>query len=195
MTRVVKVARIVRGGVDRFDTMLNFLARIALIALLALALYSAVSRYFLQRPPTGALGISQQYLMPIIVLFSLSFTELTHGHVRIELVRRKLSERVRQVTDTIGALLAAAFFAAISYASFLQMQGAYQRQALTSGDIRFPLYTALMIAPIAAALMTVRLCLRAAGYALPRLFGTPDSETSLVDDKASIDSSRLEPGV
>jgi len=145
------------------DTVANMISRTALVLLLLAVLTQVFTRYVLNNPVQGVIGITELYLMPIIVFGSMSYLEMQGGHVRVGILYDALPDRVRHGLGVVLRVISAGFFGLVAYTASAEAMNAYSRGYFTSGDIEAPLATTLIIAPIGCALLTLRLLINAAG--------------------------------
>jgi len=138
-------------------------SRLALVLMLLAVLTQVFTRYVLNDPVQGVIGITELYLMPIIVFGSISYLEMQGGHVRVGIVYDALPARLRHGLGVVLRIISAGFFALVAYTASDEALNAYNHGYLTSGDIEAPLVTTLIITPIGCLLLTVRLLVNAAG--------------------------------
>ena len=149
--------RFARRAVDAIDLAANLVSRLAVALLMGLILVQVIARYILQSPVGGIVDISRQYLMPIVVLLSISYLESTDGHIRILALYERTSDVYKTIVNLVGNLATGIFFGLLLYASARHSLDALSRGVRTSGDINYPLYTALAIAPAMSLLMVLRM--------------------------------------
>ena len=148
---------------QKVDTAANMVSRLALVLMLIAVLTQVFTRYVLNDPVQGVIGITELYLMPIIVFGSMSYLEMQGGHVRVGIFFEALPERVQHGISLVLRIIAAGFFALVAYTASAEALNAYSRGYFTSGDIEAPLVTTLIIAPIGCVLLALRLLVNAAG--------------------------------
>ena len=148
---------------QRVDTAANMVSRLALLLMLIAVLTQVFTRYVLNDPVQGVIGITELYLMPIIVFGSMSYLEMQGGHVRVGIFFDALPRRVQHGLGVVLRIISAGFFALVAYSASAEALNAYSRGYFTSGDIEAPLVTTLIIAPIGCALLALRLLVNAAG--------------------------------
>lgn len=148
---------------QQVDTATNMVSRLALMLMLIAVLTQVFTRYVLNDPVQGVIGITELYLMPIIVFGSISYLEMLGGHVRVGIFFDALPRRVQHGLNVVLRIIAAGFFALVAYTASDEALNAYSRGYFTSGDIEAPLVTTLIIAPIGCALLALRLLVNAAG--------------------------------
>jgi TRAP-type C4-dicarboxylate transport system permease small subunit len=146
---------------DRVDEALNLGACAALAVMLVAVLVQVATRYLLNDPVGGVVGLSEQFLMPLVVFLTLSWVQMHGGHIRVTALWDRLGSRARRrvgrLVDAAGALLFGAIAWAVGSEAWLAWQMGYE----TSGDISVPLVWALAVPTFGSALMMLRLAVGA----------------------------------
>ncbi len=159
--------------IDRLDEALNLVACLALAVLLLAIMLQVISRYLMKDPIGGVMGVSEQFLMPLIVFLALSWVQKHDGHIRVTVLWDRFGSATRRVVGRSVNALGALVFAAITWAVGSEAVLSWQMKYDTSGDITVPLVLALLIPTFGSALLTLRLALAAlwppAGAADPAL--------------------------
>ena len=139
------------------------LAQGALFVLLLLVLVQVFTRYALNDPIGEVVAVTETYLMPIIVFFTIATLQRNDGHIRVELLHAKFAGRGRQVADLVIALVCAAFWAIVVHASVQETLFSLQMGYEISKNLPFPVATAIGVVPIGGTLILVRLLIQAVG--------------------------------
>lgn len=147
--------------VDTLDLTVNVLARLSLILMVALISVQVFTRYVLNDPLQGVIGITEQFLMPLMVFCSLSYVEMHDGHIRAGILYDAYPPRVRKVAHAAICLVCAVFFALVVYATASEAWVSYSQGYETSGDISVPLVWALVVPPVGCFLLVLRLIVNA----------------------------------
>lgn len=176
MTAPGPSAPLLRRFIDRLDEALNLAACVALALMLLTVVVQVISRYALNDPLEGVIGLSEQFIMPLVVFLTLSWVQMHDGHIRVSLLWDRFGPRTRRwvgaVVNAGGALL----FGVITWAVGGEALLAWQMKYDTSGDISVPLYLALLIPTFGSALLTLRLA--ASVLWLPPADGAPHTAAS-----------------
>ena len=147
-----------RAGRDLFEA----LARAALFVLLALVVTQAFTRYVLNDPIGEVVTVTETYLMPGIVFFTLAALQRDDGHVRVDLLYGAWGGRTRQVADLLIAVLSTAFWVVVVYASASETLFSLRMGYEVSKDLPLPLASAIGIVPLGGTLILLRLVLQIA---------------------------------
>lgn len=132
------------------------LSGVALLSMMLLVTLDTSGRFFLNRPVRGTFEITE-FLLVIIVLFSLAYTQSRKGHVRAEVLINHLSESKRTALQALFSLLGIVFLVMMVKQSFSQAILDFHG-GLVSEILRIPSYPIKLCIPIGASLMTLELC-------------------------------------
>ena len=167
------------GGLARLENAFATLAHWALFVLLALVIVQVFTRYVLNDPFGEVVTITETYLMPAIVFFTIAALQRDDGHIRVDLLYLKVGGRTRQLADLLIHVLSAAFWVVVLYASASETLFAWRMGYEVSKNFPVPVASAIGIVPVGATLILVRLLLqigasfRALRRPLPAIGGTP----------------------
>lgn len=117
---------------------LTIIAAAALTIMMMLTAADVGCRYFLNSPIPGALELAE-FLMAIIVPFSLAYCALQKSHVAVELIVDHFPEKIRKICNVIITLPAIAFILLISWQNYYNILDVYD-QKLTSAVLKIPAY-------------------------------------------------------
>jgi len=160
-----------RGWFDRVEDLFAGLAQWALIVLLALVIFQIVARYALSEPVGEVVTVTETYLMPAIVFFTIAALQRNDGHVRVDLLYVNLRGRARQIADLLILVLSALFWSVVVYASAGETLFSFRMGYEVSKNFPVPLGSAIGLVPVGGTLILIRLVLQAAATA--RALGRP----------------------
>lgn len=166
-----------RRFIDRLDEALNMVACVALAQMLLMVVIQVFSRYALKDPLEGVIGISEQFIMPLVVFLTLSWVQMHDGHIRVSLLWDRFGPGARRWVEAFVNAAGALLFGAITWAVGSEALLAWQMKYDTSGDISVPLYLALLIPTFGSALLTLRLAASVLWWR-PPADGAPRAATS-----------------
>lgn len=101
----------------KFSNWLNWIAGIALVAMLALTVVDIVGAKFFTCPVPGAVEVTG-FLSVVLISFAIAYTQVLHGHVRVEFFTMRTSQRVQGIIGAIIWLLSFALFAVLAWQSY-----------------------------------------------------------------------------
>jgi TRAP-type C4-dicarboxylate transport system permease small subunit len=148
------------GRLARVEDAFATVAHWALFVLLALVIVQVFTRYVLNDPFGEVVTITETYLMPAIVFFTIAALQRDDGHIRVDLLYLKFGGRVRQLADLLIFVLSAGFWAVVLYASANETLFAWRMGYEVSKNFPVPVASAIGVVPVGAALILVRLLLQ-----------------------------------
>ena len=146
-----KAAHFVETSGERVSRVVSRVGAGFLAALMFLISADVTLRYVFNSPIPGALETSE-FLLVIVLFFSIAYTAVQKGHVSVDLVTSRLSPRARAVLSMFVSLLSLVLFALIiwrtvMYSFLLKEEGA------VSHILRMPLNTIVLIIAFGSALL------------------------------------------
>ena len=106
-------------------------------------------RYAFNRPLAGAFELVE-YMMAILIPFSIVYCAYNKGHVAVELILGKFPKKVQIYFDVVTTFLSLLFVITIAWQNFLYIQETYA-SGLTSAVLLIPTYPFMV--PIAIGLV------------------------------------------
>lgn len=152
-----------RDWLAPIEDALNWTARLALASLLVLMIVQVCTRYLLNNPLGDVVTITETYLMPAIVFFSLAALQRQHGHIRVDLVYDRFHGRTKIVADALIALIGLAYWLVLLWAAARETLFTWEMGYEIGRDFPIPLATALVIVPIGALAIVLRLVVQLIG--------------------------------
>ncbi|MCO6390091.1 TRAP transporter small permease subunit [Aliihoeflea aestuarii] len=112
----------------------------------------------LGRPVPGALEFTES-TMVLVVFGGITFAQIRHAHIRVELFYFRVGPKMKSVMDLITSLAGIVFFSLIVWQGGVEALYSFEIREATSGSIRFPLWPARWLLVIGSGLMIVQLLL------------------------------------
>jgi len=132
---------------------LNGIAAGVLAAMMVLTGVDVFLRYIFNRPVSGSYEMTE-FMMPIVIAFGLAYCALEKGHVRVELLTSRLSERAQAIMNSFASIVFLGVFILITWQTFLRAKG-----MLDVGQISIVLYIPVFPFVLAVAVGSAALCL------------------------------------
>ena len=140
-----------------FVLILKYLAAWILASMMLLTAADVCLRYVFNRPITGSFELVE-FMMALIVPFSIVFCASEKSHVHVDILLEHLSKGLRSVLSFIGNLLSLLLFSLITWQTCIYVAEEYESR-LTSAVLYIPVYP--FIASLAAAFAILSLLLLA----------------------------------
>jgi TRAP-type C4-dicarboxylate transport system permease small subunit len=118
---------------------MGFISSISTFAMMVLVVCNVASRYLLNRPITGTLEITESLLV-VVIFLSVGITQYDGGHIRVNLLTRRMPPRLARAANVVCMICGALFFSWCAYATWNFAVQSYSFDEHEWGSIVFPLY-------------------------------------------------------
>lgn len=142
--------------IDRSDLMsrvINGIGTSILFSIACLIFVNVFLRYLFSRPIPGDWELIE-LMMVVVVFFGVAYTYFRKGHVRIDIVVKRLSWKVQTLINIITCFLSISIFLLIIWQSVIYSLG-LKAQGITTGVLGFPVYTVSLLIPFGCALLLI----------------------------------------
>ncbi|HZD91981.1 MAG TPA: TRAP transporter small permease, partial [Pseudolabrys sp.] len=138
----------------------GLISSIATFIMMLLVVANVIGRYLFNRPVTGTLEITESLLV-VIIFGSVALTQFDGGHIRVNLVTRRLSRGAARILSIVAMSCGCAFFTWCSYAAWIYAAQSYSFGEQEWGEIVFPLWPMKFIVFFGIALLAFQFLLDA----------------------------------
>lgn len=128
--------------IDGLLSALTYVAMVITTIIMLVTTADALGRYLLNRPITGAMEFTGEYLLVAAVFLAMAYTYRDGVFVRVTLFVSKVSGGARLVVDFIVQALSAAACVVFLYGAILEMQNNLETGATTNSSIGYVLWPA-----------------------------------------------------
>lgn len=136
------------------------ISAIATFIMMVLVVANIIGRYLFNKPLTGTLEFTESLLV-IIIFLSVALTQYDGGHIRVNIVTRRLPQRVARILTIISMLCGCAFFTWCGYAAWIFAAQAYSFNEQEWGEVVFPLWPMKFVVFFGIALLAIQFLLDA----------------------------------
>jgi TRAP-type C4-dicarboxylate transport system permease small subunit len=119
--------------------------------MMVLTIADVVLRKTISRSILGTVELSE-FMMVILVFFGLAQTEITNGHVKVDLVMRRFGDRVQGVVDAITQFICFLLFGAATWATLVYSSAMRASKEVTQ-DLWIPKYPFIYVVAVGWALL------------------------------------------
>ncbi len=126
-------------GYGRLLRGFGVIAEVATFVMMLLVVANVVGRYLFNTPLTGTLEFTESLLV-IIIFLSVGLTQYDGGHIRVNLVTRRLPKRLARGLSVMAMLCGCAFFTWCAYAAWIYAMQSYSFGEQEWGEVVFPLW-------------------------------------------------------
>ncbi len=171
--------RTVERWLGALATALAVVAGAALVLMMLQTVVDVMMKNILGAPIEGNLEIVSVYHMVALVFLPLAIVELRHDHIAVDLVVRLFPRGLRRVTDTLGYLVSALFFAILAWQTWVDAVEAWQIGEILMTSILITIWPAKFSLPLGFAAVMLACLLHAWRAATDPCFdptpATPDT--------------------
>jgi TRAP-type C4-dicarboxylate transport system permease small subunit len=147
-------------GYGRLLRGIGLISSAATLLMMLLVVANIIGRYLFNKPVTGTLEFTESLLV-LIIFCSVALTQYDGGHIRVNLVTRRLPKRVQRIFTVIAMLTGCAFFTWCSYAAWIFAAQSYSFNEQEWGEIVFPLWPMKFVVFVGIALLAFQFLLDA----------------------------------
>lgn len=133
-----------------------------LAIMMFLTFIDVLLRYFFSSPVPGATELIE-FMMGIVVTFSVAYTAHERSHIAVDLVIEHFSDKVRKVLSCITSFLTLVLFIFICYQTFILISEDYHSHII-SAVLYIPVYPFITIVSIGFLILCLVLLAEFLGY-------------------------------
>lgn len=148
---------VIGRALRKTEDILHFAGCVSLVLVVILINGDILMRLVFDRPVQIQFELTELYLMPALATLSLSWVFRDGGHLALDFVPEVLPGPWGQVIARLRLLLAAAFFAAVTFMSGRFALHALSQNVVEYGVVDWPLGWAYAFVPVGCGVLTLRL--------------------------------------
>lgn len=175
----------------RLETVLALIGGLAVFSLMVMAVVSVGGRNFFNRPLPGYVDWIEQ-AMPLIAFVGVAYCQRLGGHIRMDILIARLRGRALWTAEFVSVLAMLILMLLLVWGSWSHFDRSFDFNAPlwsrdSSVDIRLPLWPAKLLAPVAFAVLSLRLSLQLWGFGRAIVTGTSEPvAVPLIEDASTI---------
>jgi TRAP-type C4-dicarboxylate transport system permease small subunit len=143
------------GNTDLLTTVLNVVVCLVLFGMMILTALDVILRYLFNSPILGVLEITE-FMMVVIVFFSLAYTQSAKKHVAVDFLVIRLSKRKQRIIDLISYMIYVLLLMVICWKSISKGLEIMETNEV-SGTLSFPVFPFFFVVALGCAAMGVNL--------------------------------------
>jgi TRAP-type C4-dicarboxylate transport system permease small subunit len=148
----------VRKLIQRLSVYTGVAGMFTLLIMMLFTTFDVIGRSFFRTPIIGSYELTR-YMLVIVVLLGIPYTQQVEGNVRITLFVSRLSPKVRVILDIVITLLGLAFFLLIAWGGWLETVSSF-RGGGVSDMLRIPEWPFRLLISVGAFLLSLELLLK-----------------------------------
>lgn len=146
-----RVNHSLRNTIYSISIFLNRIASATLYFMMLLTMADVLLRKTTSRSILGTVEVTE-FMMVILVFFGLAQTEVFNGHVKVDLIMRRFSERVQGMVDAITQFTCFLLFGLATWSTFVYSSAMKASKEVTQ-DLWIPKYPFIYIVAAGWALL------------------------------------------
>ena len=183
----------------RLERILALVSGLAVFSLMVLAVISVSGRNGFNSTLPGYVDWIEQ-AMPLIAFMGASYVMREGGHIRMDILVGQLRGRALYIVELITTLAVLALMVLLVWGTWAHFQRSFDFAAPmwsrdSSMDIALPIWPAKLVAPVAFAVLCVRLCLQVWAYGRAIVTGKAIAVPLVADaaTQAQMEADQLQP--
>ena len=148
-----------RGPLDRVMTVLEVIAAVAIVLMMAHSAANALMRSWFDHPLPGTTEYVAGWYMPLIVFIGFVAAQHRHKHIEVDLLLPRMHSAARKLGLRLAWLTAAAVMAMLAWGTWTEALHNFDVK-LTSGIVAVPVWPFTFLAPLAFSALTLQLLVR-----------------------------------
>jgi TRAP-type C4-dicarboxylate transport system permease small subunit len=150
--RRLSIGRILKAAEDASAT----LAVAAFMAIVLITVSDAFLRYAFNRPLWWSFPAIANYLMASAFVFGLAQTQRVRGHIEVEVLRSRISDRLHAVSSLASGVIGAVFCATVAVVNMPLVFTAIAGDERIPSEPSWPMWPSYVILPAGFALLALR---------------------------------------
>ena len=155
-------------GTRKVSGAVNLVAAVALVAMMLHVNLDVLGRYLFNAPLPMTTEVVSAYYMVAVVFLPLAAIEWRDGHISVEIVTQFIGDRTRTLLLLLTGLLSAAYFAAITWRTWLVAVDKYELGEFITGVAVLSIWPTRFLVPLGCGLIVVVLVIKAARRAFAK---------------------------
>jgi len=178
-------------NLEHIEKFLALLSGMAVFSLMLLAVGSVGGRHLFNQPIPGYVDWIEQ-AMPVIAFLGIAYCQRLGGHIRMDMLIGQLTGRPLWLLELIGCVVTLVLMLLLVWGTWAHFERSFDFSAPlwsrdSSLDIRLPLWPAKLLAPVAFAVLSLRLLLQCFSYAGALITGNPRPvAVPMIEDAATM---------
>ncbi|MDB4444091.1 TRAP transporter small permease [bacterium] len=147
-----------QGWVYPLSNIMDRIASVVLFFMMLLTIADVFLRKVFSKSIMGTVEVSE-FMLVILIFFALAHTEVLNGHVKVDLVLSRFSERVQGLFDMITQFVCFLISGLITW-STLVYSGVMKESGEVTQDLWLPVFPFLYIVALGCAVLSLTLLIK-----------------------------------
>lgn len=137
---------------------MNWIASVVLFLMMILTITDVVLRKTLSKSILGTVEVTE-FLMVIVIFFTLAHTEILNGHVKVDLVMSRFGERAQSLVDMITQFICFILCVLITWSTLIYAE-VMRVSGEVSQDLWVPIYPFIYVVAMGCAVLALTLLMK-----------------------------------
>lgn len=146
----------IEKGIDHLCWIAGFVSALGVLAIALMLSYEVIMRYVFRSPTIWTFSFSI-YTSTGIGLLGSAWALRTDAHVKVDLVVRWMSEKMRRVMEIIGCICGLVFSTVLAWKGWEMVMLSYTIGRVSSDTLNTPIFIPQLAVPLGAALLCLQL--------------------------------------
>lgn len=142
------------------------IAAVFMFAIMMIVFCDVIMRYAFNQPFSWAYDLISIYLMAGIFFLVLSEAYASNAHVSVDILQQKFPPAVKRLSEIVTCIVGLIVFSLIAWLGWLRAVDAFKAGDVMAGAIPWPMWPSIILVPIGAGIITIRLALHFVGHIL-----------------------------
>lgn len=137
---------------------MNWIASVVLFLMMILTITDVVLRKTLSKSILGTVEVTE-FLLVIVIFFTLAHTEILNGHVKVDLVMSRFGERAQSLVDMITQFICFILCVLITWSTLIYAE-VMRVSGEVSQDLWVPIYPFIYVVAMGCAVLALTLLMK-----------------------------------
>jgi TRAP-type C4-dicarboxylate transport system permease small subunit len=152
-----RLTRPINAILERIESISMAIAGVCFAAIAVITAIDVVMRYALNAPLVWAYELISDYLMVAIFFLAIGATQRRGQNIGVDILARRLPDRARAALAAVSLILMIVYVGLMGHAGWGVFLDAWDSGDVLAGVIPWPRWPALILVPIGAVLLLLRL--------------------------------------
>lgn len=155
---IARINRWFEKWVHPVSRIMNWIASVVLFLMMILTITDVVLRKTLSKSILGTVEVTE-FLLVIVIFFTLAHTEILNGHVKVDLVMSRFGERAQSLVDMITQFICFILCVLITWSTLIYAE-VMRVSGEVSQDLWVPIYPFIYVVAMGCAVLALTLLMK-----------------------------------
>ncbi|MBW2311518.1 MAG: TRAP transporter small permease [Deltaproteobacteria bacterium] len=156
--RIERLNNSIQSWIYPIARVTNHIASVTLFFMMLLTITDVILRKTISKSILGTVEVTE-FMMVILVFFTLAQTEILDGHVKVDLIISRFSARVQAFVDMVTQFICFLLFVLFTW-SVMVYAGEMKASGEVSQDLWLPIYPFIYVVAVGCALLSIALFIK-----------------------------------